>query len=154
MSLMEWIERLIKCETDKKNKRAIQTLTNIPSQPIVDEWSERKVYISDNEDRTQVVFSPPDHNKMRMQLKLFFLYKKKKKKKKKKFFFFFIFFFFFFFFFFFLNAFFRGKYDYEYFEYLAKVLHKCKEYGFKCFIDPHQDVVSLCQISSLVRWLL
>ncbi|KAF9425926.1 hypothetical protein BGZ76_003018, partial [Entomortierella beljakovae] len=35
-----------------------------------------------------------------------------------------------------------GKYDYEYLEYLAKVLHKCKEYGFKCFIDPHQDVWS------------
>ncbi|KAF9357186.1 hypothetical protein BGX26_004110 [Mortierella sp. AD094] len=35
-----------------------------------------------------------------------------------------------------------GKYDYDYFEYLAKVLQKCKEYGFKCFIDPHQDVWS------------
>ncbi|KAF9115097.1 hypothetical protein BGX27_008900 [Mortierella sp. AM989] len=35
-----------------------------------------------------------------------------------------------------------GKYDYDYFEYLAKVLLKCKEYGFKCFIDPHQDVWS------------
>ncbi|KAF9913801.1 hypothetical protein BX616_009549 [Lobosporangium transversale] len=35
-----------------------------------------------------------------------------------------------------------GKYDYDYFEYLVKVLRKCKQYGFKCFIDPHQDVWS------------
>ncbi|KAG0044627.1 hypothetical protein BGZ83_010153 [Gryganskiella cystojenkinii] len=35
-----------------------------------------------------------------------------------------------------------GKYDYEYFDYLIKVFHKCKEYGFKCFVDPHQDVWS------------
>ncbi|KAG0308193.1 hypothetical protein BGZ98_008701 [Dissophora globulifera] len=35
-----------------------------------------------------------------------------------------------------------GKYDYDYFEYLVKVFHKCKHYGFKCFIDPHQDVWS------------
>ncbi|KAI8600681.1 glycoside hydrolase superfamily [Dissophora ornata] len=36
----------------------------------------------------------------------------------------------------------RGKYDVDYFEYLVKVFHKCKQYGFKCFIDPHQDVWS------------
>ncbi|KAF9584755.1 hypothetical protein BGW38_005298 [Lunasporangiospora selenospora] len=35
-----------------------------------------------------------------------------------------------------------GKYDYDYFDYLVKVFHKCKRYGFKCFIDPHQDVWS------------
>ncbi|KAG0369919.1 glycoside hydrolase superfamily [Gamsiella multidivaricata] len=35
-----------------------------------------------------------------------------------------------------------GKYDYDFFEYLVKVLYKCKQYGFKCFIDPHQDVWS------------
>ncbi|KAK3846723.1 MAG: glycoside hydrolase superfamily [Linnemannia gamsii] len=35
-----------------------------------------------------------------------------------------------------------GKYDMEFFEYLVQVLHKCKEYGFKCFLDPHQDVWS------------
>ncbi|KAF9362757.1 hypothetical protein BGX34_005558 [Mortierella sp. NVP85] len=35
-----------------------------------------------------------------------------------------------------------GKYDYDFFEYLVKVFYKCKEYGFKCFIDPHQDVWS------------
>ncbi|KAF9167993.1 hypothetical protein DFQ26_001973 [Actinomortierella ambigua] len=35
-----------------------------------------------------------------------------------------------------------GIYDYEFFEYLVQVLRKCKEYGFKCFIDPHQDVWS------------
>ncbi|KAG0026011.1 hypothetical protein BGZ82_009694 [Podila clonocystis] len=35
-----------------------------------------------------------------------------------------------------------GKYDYDFFDYLIKVFHKCKKYGFKCFIDPHQDVWS------------
>ncbi|KAG0272809.1 hypothetical protein BGZ95_011405 [Linnemannia exigua] len=35
-----------------------------------------------------------------------------------------------------------GKYDTEFFEYLVQVFHKCKEYGFKCFLDPHQDVWS------------
>jgi hypothetical protein len=34
-----------------------------------------------------------------------------------------------------------GKYDLEFLDYIIKVLHKAKEYGFKCFIDPHQDVV-------------
>lgn len=34
-----------------------------------------------------------------------------------------------------------GKYDYEFMDYTIKVLRKCKEYGFKVFIDPHQDVV-------------
>ncbi|KAF9104742.1 hypothetical protein BGX29_001354 [Mortierella sp. GBA35] len=35
-----------------------------------------------------------------------------------------------------------GKYDKDFFEYLVQVLYKCKEYGFKCFLDPHQDVWS------------
>ncbi|KAF9428202.1 hypothetical protein BGZ94_003098 [Podila epigama] len=35
-----------------------------------------------------------------------------------------------------------GKYDYEFFDYLVQVFRKCKKYGFKCFVDPHQDVWS------------
>ena len=35
-----------------------------------------------------------------------------------------------------------GKYDTEYVEYVVQVLLKAKQYGFKCFIDPHQDVWS------------
>jgi hypothetical protein len=33
-------------------------------------------------------------------------------------------------------------YDYDYMNYVAKILVKAKEYGFQCFIDPHQDVWS------------
>ncbi|CAB4420194.1 unnamed protein product [Rhizophagus irregularis] len=35
-----------------------------------------------------------------------------------------------------------GKYDSEFLDYIVKILYKAKEYGFKCFIDPHQDVWS------------
>ncbi|ESK92278.1 glycoside hydrolase family 5 protein [Moniliophthora roreri MCA 2997] len=35
-----------------------------------------------------------------------------------------------------------GKYDYEFMDYTIRVLRKCKEYGFKVFLDPHQDVWS------------
>lgn len=34
-----------------------------------------------------------------------------------------------------------GKYDYEFMDYTIRVLRKCHEYGFKIYMDPHQDVV-------------
>ena len=33
-------------------------------------------------------------------------------------------------------------YDVEYADYVIKILQKAREYGFKCFIDPHQDTWS------------
>ncbi|THH08701.1 hypothetical protein EW145_g2522 [Phellinidium pouzarii] len=35
-----------------------------------------------------------------------------------------------------------GKYDYDCMDYTIEVLRKCKEYGFKVYVDPHQDVWS------------
>ncbi|KAJ3125137.1 Dynein heavy chain 1, axonemal [Nowakowskiella sp. JEL0407] len=35
-----------------------------------------------------------------------------------------------------------GQYDAEYVKFVIAVLYKAKEYGFRCFIDPHQDVWS------------
>ncbi|KZV68098.1 glycoside hydrolase family 5 protein [Peniophora sp. CONT] len=35
-----------------------------------------------------------------------------------------------------------GKYDYEFMDYTIRVLRKCHEYGFKIYMDPHQDAWS------------
>ncbi|KAG6849910.1 hypothetical protein H0H93_003778 [Arthromyces matolae] len=35
-----------------------------------------------------------------------------------------------------------GKYDSEFIDYTIRVLRKCKAYGFKVYMDPHQDIVT------------
>ncbi|KAI0044121.1 glycoside hydrolase family 5 protein [Auriscalpium vulgare] len=35
-----------------------------------------------------------------------------------------------------------GKYDTDFMDYTIRVLRKCKEYGFKVYMDPHQDIWS------------
>jgi aryl-phospho-beta-D-glucosidase BglC (GH1 family) len=40
-----------------------------------------------------------------------------------------------------------GIYDEEYIQYVVEILLVAKKHGFRCFIDPHQDVVSSILIS-------
>jgi hypothetical protein len=40
-----------------------------------------------------------------------------------------------------------GKYDFDFMDYVVRVLRKCKEHGFKVYMDPHQDVVCTFHIS-------
>jgi hypothetical protein len=39
-------------------------------------------------------------------------------------------------------------------DYTIQVLQKCKAYGFKVFMDPHQDTVSLNLNNASIRYML
>lgn len=43
-----------------------------------------------------------------------------------------------------------GIYDDDFIDYICRVLEKCREYGFKVYMDPHQDTVSVSRCSTLI----